>query len=93
MRIRIKTLAQAAAFGLVLLAAPGTLMSQSLWLPPTDGSSVTIEVLKPDWYYSYATKFTSSVWFLSGQYRVSSELTLSIELPVIYYTAFVGGGT
>ncbi len=92
MRIRIKTLAQVAAFGLVLLAAPGKLMSQSLWLPPTDESSLTIEVLKPD-RYTDGPPFTSSVWFLSGQYRISSRLTAVIELPVIYFRKPASGGS
>jgi hypothetical protein len=93
MRTRISTLAHIVVFGLAWLIAPGTLRSQSLWLPQTDNeSSVTLEVLKPD-RYSGNPRFKSSVWFLSGQYRVSQRFTAVIELPVIYYTALASGGS
>jgi len=92
MRIPFVTLAKAALFSSVLLITPGKVMAQSLWLPPTDESSVTIEALKPDMYSDHI-KLTSSVWFLSGQYRVSSRFTAVVELPAVYYRVPVRGST
>lgn len=67
---------------LLVIAVPSVGMSQSIWLPPSGRSSVSLEVLKADWAGNNNITFVSSVWFMTGRYKTSSSLTIAGELPL-----------
>lgn len=67
-------------FGLVLLSPD--LNAQSAWLPPTDGSSVSVEVYRLD-RPSTLNNFNGTIIFLSARLRKSSGLTYVIEVPAV----------
>jgi len=72
-----------AAFAvLLLIAVPSVGMSQSIWLPPAEGSSVSLEVFKADWAGDANVTFASAAWFLTGRYQTSPSITIVGELPL-----------
>jgi hypothetical protein len=99
--LRPTTIATLLILSLVLI--PAAASGQSAWLDPTVESSVSLEILKPDYWSSgygnsIGPKAQSAVWFLSTKIRASSSTFFLFELPVSYYDAVVrrydyyGGG-
>lgn len=79
---------------LSLMLIPTIASGQSAWLDPTVESSVSLEILKPDYWNSgygnsIGPKVQSSVWFLSSKIRASSSTFFLFELPVSHYDAVV----
>jgi hypothetical protein len=56
------------------------LYSQSIWLEPIGDRVLYLEILKPSFDYGDYT-FPTSVWFLSGRWRLDDKLWLVGELP------------
>jgi len=70
---------------LLLIAVPSVGMSQSIWLPPSEGNSVSLEVFKVDWADDEPVSFASSVWFLTARYQASRSITIVGELPLSHF--------
>ena len=70
---------------LLLIAVPSVGMSQSIWLPPSEGNSVSLEVFKVDWNGNNNETFASSAWFLTGRYQINPSLTFVGELPLSHF--------
>lgn len=62
---------------LLLVAVPSVGMSQSIWLSPSEGNSVSLEVFKVDWVDDEPLSFASSAWFLTGLYQASRLITIN----------------
>ena len=77
------TLLVAAVF-LCSVGVPISLLAQSNWLSADGNPPVSVEILKPDTYYE-GTTFLSTVWFLSGRAPVSDNVSVQIELPVVFF--------
>ncbi len=80
---------------LSLTLIPITASSQSVWLDPTVKSSVSLEILKPDYWIrgwsgggqGVLEKSLSAALIFSCRARVSSNLFLLLELPTSHYDA------
>ena len=60
-----------------------TVHAQSIWLPPSNGNQVSLEIVKVDYNDNVAdVTFTSLVWYFSGRITPIPALTLVGELPV-----------
>lgn len=71
---------------LLLLATASAALSQSIWLPPSKGNSVSLEAFKADWAGDNAiVTLTSSVWFLTGRYQANTTITFIGELPLSHF--------
>jgi len=95
MKIETKLITWFCLLILSLTLIPVTVSSQSAWLDPTVESSLSLEILKPDFsssYYWYngdlsGAKAYSSVWFLTLKTRLSDNAFLLFELPSSHFDA------
>lgn len=89
MRTNRLALREVACAVLLLVALPAAVLGQSIWLPPTHETSVSLEAFKADWSSGADVSFSSSVWFLNGRFAASPTATLTVDLP---FSHFEGGG-
>lgn len=82
MRKSVHTSVLVALTALLLVAVPSVVMSQSIWLLPSAGNSISLEVFKSDWAGSSNVSPGSSVWFLTGQFRTSPSVRVVGELSL-----------
>lgn len=85
MRKNVHNLLRAAFAVILLIAVPSVGMSQSIWLPSSEGNSVSLEVFKADWAGDNNVTFASSAWFLTGRYQASPSIAIVGELPLSHF--------
>lgn len=59
--------------------------AQSIWLNGNDANSINLEVVKPSIERENDITFSSSVWFVSGKFAVSSGVNILAEIPLVYF--------
>lgn len=67
--------------------------AQPIWLAqsPTDGNSLAVEFIKPNFEGEDNLTFLTSVWFFSGRFAIGESITLVGELPLVYAKPDVDG--
>jgi hypothetical protein len=58
--------------------------AQSIWMPPTMGSHIQLEAMKPS-YSVEGVGFWTSAWYLGGLARLSPAVALYLEVPFASY--------
>ena len=89
MRIKNRILLGTVLSVLCVVANTTPVSGQSIWLPHSDESTLSLEVLKSDMYTylwgSSKPKFLTTVWFLSTRVPVSRNVHLLAELPFVHF--------
>lgn len=85
MRNRISVFLQSVFAVILLMVYPSVGISQSIWILPSQGNSVSLEAFKADFTGGIDETFASSVWFLTGRYKPNTSITIVGELPLSHF--------
>ncbi|SYZ74338.1 hypothetical protein TRIP_C80015 [Candidatus Zixiibacteriota bacterium] len=72
---------------LAVYLTPDSGFAQSGWLKFRPGSGVTLESYKGDFKHLTGISFMTSVWFLSGEFKMARDLYFAVEVPFSHFDA------
>jgi hypothetical protein len=84
--LRWRALSLSAVLILTSIAAPASVLAQSIWLEPYGDRELYLEILKPQ-FDAGNLGFLTTNWYLTGRLTVSEKLALVAELPFAYAEA------
>lgn len=73
------------AMMIILIASPGLLSAQSIWLDRRHDKTISVEILKPNFDGDDNTTFATSTIFLSLRYPVAEGILFVTDLPFAHY--------
>jgi hypothetical protein len=91
MHTRSSKIVAGVAFLAVSLLPVSSACGQSAWLSPERGNHVAVEILKAKYSDIQDVSFSTSVWYLSGQWQVTPVVALVGELPFSRFDVKVSG--
>ena len=87
MNTRLRKLRRTVWTVFLAMSVPAVSAGQSIWLPPVQESSVSLEVFKPDFSVTDQVEFLTTTWFLTGRYQKTKSIAFISEFPFSRYDA------